>query len=169
MNSLNPPLNRRQERFCHAFVEYGCTAVAAVEAGYNRPTARQQGWRLLQDRRVKERIGEIQAGLAGQAGNRRDVLMGKLEVVYRRALQDHHYHAAARAVELQARLSGFAIALRNPARLPDPAAANDGGPSPSPSPSKAVAGLLAPPLPPAAPIPAEGAPPVTPRRGDGAM
>ena len=125
MNSLNPrpspnpPLNYRQERFCHIFVEYGCAAVAAIDAGYKRGSARQQGWRLLQDRRVNERIGEIQAELAGQAGNSRDVLMGKLEVVYRRALRDHHFHAAARAVEVQAWLGGFASALRNPARLGD--------------------------------------------------
>ena len=35
------------------------------------------------------------------------VLLGKLENVYNRAIEDHHYVAAARAVEIQARLAGL--------------------------------------------------------------
>ncbi|MFQ5717453.1 MAG: terminase small subunit, partial [Nitrospinales bacterium] len=101
------PLNPRQERFCHAFVEYACASVAACEAGYNRGTSRQQGWRLMQDPRIRDRIAAIQAGLARDHALTRDVLMGKLEVVYRRAMRDHHFYAAARAVELQGRLAGL--------------------------------------------------------------
>ena len=41
------PLNPRQERFCHFFVHYNNATVAAVEAGYERPSARKQRWRRL--------------------------------------------------------------------------------------------------------------------------
>ncbi|NQU60148.1 MAG: hypothetical protein HQ512_03380 [Rhodospirillales bacterium] len=58
--------------------------------------------------RIGVRISEIQAHLARENGHHRDVLIGKLEAVYRRALEDHHYAAATRAVELQARLPGRA-------------------------------------------------------------
>ena len=37
-----------------------------------------------------------------------DVLLGKLEIVYRRAIEYHHFYAAARAVELQAKLAAMA-------------------------------------------------------------
>jgi hypothetical protein len=35
------------------------------------------------------------------------MLLGKLETIYRRAVDDHHFAAAARAVELQAKLAGI--------------------------------------------------------------
>ena len=35
------------------------------------------------------------------------MLLGKLETVFRRAIVDHHFATAARAVDLQARLRGF--------------------------------------------------------------
>jgi hypothetical protein len=38
-------------------------------------------------------------------------LVGKLENVYRRAIVDHQFHAAARAVDLQARIRGFTVPL----------------------------------------------------------
>ena len=43
-----------------------------------------------------------------------DVLLGKLENVYRRAIEDHHFYAAARAIELQAKLTGMAAVKRQP-------------------------------------------------------
>ena len=55
------------------------------------------------------RVSIIQAHLAEGNGRHLDVLIGKLEVVYRRALENHHFAAATRAVELQARLTGKAV------------------------------------------------------------
>ncbi|MBT3306945.1 MAG: terminase small subunit [Alphaproteobacteria bacterium] len=146
MKPSDPSLNPRQERFCHRFVEYGCASSAAIDAGYSRPTARQQGWRLLQDARVQARIAEVQAELVGRGGPRPDVLMGKLEAVYRRAMKNHHFHAATRAVELQARIGGHAVRLRDSARDTDMAPANDVGASAPSSPPTGVAGLLPSPL-----------------------
>ncbi len=99
------PLNPRQERFCHYFVLYACASVAAKEAGYSRKSSKHQGYRLLRTGRVRARIRDIHAGLARDHGRDIDALIGKLEAVYRRAFEDHHFHTAARAVELQARLS----------------------------------------------------------------
>ncbi len=99
------PLNPRQERFCHYFVLYACASVAAAEAGYSRKSAKHQGYRMLRTGRVRARIRDIHIGLARDHGRDTDALIGKLEAVYRRALEDNHFHTAARAVELQARLS----------------------------------------------------------------
>jgi hypothetical protein len=74
---------------------------------------------------LRARIRDIQAQLARDAGTGADTeaLIGKLEVVYRRAIGDHHFTAAARAIELQARLARMAAAPRSsrPALFPAPA------------------------------------------------
>ena len=108
------PLTSRQERFCQSFVVYATAATAAREAGYARPNARQYGSRLLKTERIRARIKHIQSALAADHGRDMDVLLGKLEIVYRRAIEDHHFYAAARAVELQAKLGGLAAAKAAP-------------------------------------------------------
>ncbi len=77
--------------------------------------------------RIRARIREIQAQLARDGGADMETLIGKLEVVYRRAIEDHHFYAAARAVELQAKLTREAASRRPapelvvaPARAPAP-------------------------------------------------
>ena len=57
--------------------------------------------------RVARRIAEIEAETARLHSRDGDVLVGKLENVYRRAIVDHQFHAAARAVDLQARIHGL--------------------------------------------------------------
>lgn len=96
-----PHLTPRQERFCQSFVHCLNAARAARDAGYAPRTANQQGYRLLKDPRVARRIQDIQWTLAEQHGRDTDTLIGKLEMVYRRAMEDGRYHAAARAVDLQ--------------------------------------------------------------------
>ena len=59
-----------------------------------------------------------------------EALIGKLEIVYRRAMEDHHFYAAARAVELQARLAGRTAA----GRLPPGPPTIEGKASPAPGP-----------------------------------
>jgi len=101
------PLKPRQERFCQAFVVYGTASTAASEAGYAPGSARKQGWRLLRLPRIRARIARIQADLAGTHWLEAEVLAGKLENIHRRAVGDHQFHAAVRAVEAQARLAGY--------------------------------------------------------------
>ena len=122
--SLTPrPLNPRQERFCHAFVYYANGAHAASEAGYTPRSSRKQGYRLLRTARIRGRIRDIQAQLSRDNCRDMDVLLGKLENVYRRAVEDHHFYAAARAVELQAKLTGMAAIKKQP-----PVITGDAGP-----------------------------------------
>ena len=105
--SLDGPLNRRQERFCYAFVQTANAAEAAEDAGYSWRARRQQGWRLLRDPRIRDRIAEIQAELAREKCHARDALLGKLEMVYLKAIESGNLPAAARAVALQAKLAGI--------------------------------------------------------------
>jgi hypothetical protein len=96
-----PTLASRHERFCQQFVHCGNAAKAARAAGYAPKTAKQQGYRLLQAQRIQFRIQEILNGLAEECALSTYILVGKLEMVYRRAMDDARYHAAARAVHLQ--------------------------------------------------------------------
>lgn len=99
------PLRPRQENFCRRFVEYANAAVAARAAGYAPESARNHGYRLMKQPRIRARIAALQAELAREAADDSEVLIGKLENVYRRAIEDHHFYAATRAVEVQARLA----------------------------------------------------------------
>ncbi len=99
------PLTLRQERFCHAFVLNPNAARAARAAGYEKGSARKQGWRLLRSLRIRARLREIQTELALDQNDSIDALIGKLEVVYRQAVQDRRTLAAVRAVELQGRFT----------------------------------------------------------------
>jgi phage terminase small subunit len=101
-------LKSRQERFCQRFVESANAAAAARAAGYSAAAARNAGYRLLRRPRIAARIAAIQAEIARDACRDVDVLLGKLETIYRRSVADHRFSTAARAVELQARISGLA-------------------------------------------------------------
>jgi len=129
------PLKTRQERFCRKFVELGCATTAARAAGYAPRWASNAGYRLIRHPRITRRIAEIEAEKGENCCDTRDVLLGKLETVFRRAIVDHHFATAARAVDLQARLRGFigpsaASANTRPDREDDPwagAASANGG------------------------------------------
>lgn len=104
-------LSLRRERFCQAYARHGNAARAAREAGYAPGFAKQRGHKLLNTAPVGARIEAIAAALdsaaardSGAAAGDTRALMAKLEAVYRRALKGRAFHAAARAVELQARL-----------------------------------------------------------------
>ena len=102
-------LRHRQEMFCQRFVETANAAAAARAAGYRPGSARNAGYRLMRHPRIAARIAEIQAEIALISCQDINVLLGKLENVYRRAVNDHHFATAARAVELQAKLSGVPL------------------------------------------------------------
>ena len=111
-------LKTRQERFCRKYVELGNAAAAARSAGYTPEWSNNTGYRLIRHPRIMRRIAEIEAETGEAHCDTRDVLLGKLETVYRHAIVDHHFSTAARAVDLQARLRGFTG--------PSAAAANEG-------------------------------------------
>jgi propanediol dehydratase small subunit len=94
------PSKPRQERFCRRFAELDCATTAARAAGYAHGSAKVAGYRLIRH----PRVAEIEAETARLHSRGDDVLVGKLDNVYRRAVIDHNFHAAARAVDLQARI-----------------------------------------------------------------
>jgi len=100
-------LSSQREAFCQAYVYYANAALAARQAGYSPKTCRQQGHQLLKKPPVAARIAAIRADLAIEGCRDTVILLGKLENVYNRALEDRHYVAAARSVEIQARLAGL--------------------------------------------------------------
>ncbi len=102
-----PELKPRLERFCRAYVYYANAAHAAAHAGYKPQSCRKQGWRLMQDARVRTRIAELRKKLSREFAYDAGVLLGKLETVYERAVEDHLFSAAARAAEIQCKILGI--------------------------------------------------------------
>jgi len=120
-------LKPRHERFCRSFIECANASVAAKVAGYAPASARNAGYRLLRHPRIAARITEIQRETAQAHCRNVDVLLGKLETIYRRAVDDRHFAAAARAVELQAKLAGIGPVSTRPTTVRGrPAAAMPG-------------------------------------------
>ena len=99
------PLRSRHEAFCQHFVLGGNATYAAMKAGYTRKWASNQGYRLMRQEAIRVRIAEIRSTLARAYCLDADVLLGKLEAIYQSAHENNHFHAAARAVEIQARLA----------------------------------------------------------------
>jgi phage terminase small subunit len=124
-----PPLKARQERFCRRFVELACAATAARAAGFAPKGSKVAGYRLLRHPRIAARIAEIEAQTARLHSRSSEVLIGKLENVYRRAVVDHQFHAAARAVDLQAQIRREAGRVPASARRHDASAVRPGAPS----------------------------------------
>ena len=124
------PLSPAQETFRHSYVYYPNAANAAREAGYGAASARQQGHRLPRTPCVAARVAAIRRTMAEDGCRETGVLLGKLENVHNRAIEDRHYVAAARTVEIQARLAGLMPSVnerRRDAGAPSPAG---GGESP---------------------------------------
>ena len=100
------PLNPRHEAFCQYFVLGANATYAARAAGYAPQSCKNQGYRLMRQPRIIARIAAIRRGLARDYALDAQVLLGKLEALYQRAVEDHHFHTGVRAVELQARIAG---------------------------------------------------------------
>ncbi|NQV82442.1 MAG: terminase small subunit [Rhodospirillales bacterium] len=100
------PLRSRHEAFCQHFVLLGNAADAAGQAGYALESSRNQGYRLMRQPLIQARVAEIRSGLARAYCLDAGVLLGKLEAVYQCAVNEHSFHAAARCVEIQARIGG---------------------------------------------------------------
>ena len=104
-------LTHRQERFCHAFVHWANGAEAAREAGYTVRSARKQASVMLQTVRIRARIHEIQTKLAEDAGADMAALIGKLEIIYRRAIGDRGHGKAMLLQEIGQKGADVAIVI----------------------------------------------------------
>lgn len=100
-------MTARQQRFCQRFVEWGNGSAAARAAGYAPGSARITANRLLGLPKVAERIRVLQSEMADTHCRSRDALLAKLEAVFQQSVNDNQFTAAARAVDLQARLGGL--------------------------------------------------------------
>ncbi|MBK8907918.1 MAG: terminase small subunit [Rhodospirillales bacterium] len=101
-------ISQRKEKFCRRYVGSLNAAAAARHAGYAPQSCRTSAYRLLREPAVQARIAELQAEDARQVGDQSETLVGKLESVFRLAVEYHHFSAAVRIVEMQAKLAGIA-------------------------------------------------------------
>lgn len=99
-------LKPRQDRFCEFFVATGNAADAARQAGYSKRAARNQGHRLLCNPFVAARVRVLQSAIALKIDP--GLILGRLENLYRLAVENGAYRAAARILVLQGRMVGFA-------------------------------------------------------------
>ena len=94
-------LNDKQERFCQAYILHRNATKAATTAGYSETSAHNQGHRLLQDERIKERIDELTNEISTDV----DVI-SEIEKQYEVARNAGNGNTALKALELLARVRG---------------------------------------------------------------
>jgi phage terminase small subunit len=94
-------LNDKQERFCQAYILHRNATKAAATAGYSEISAHNQGHRLLQDERIKERIDELTNEISTDV----DVI-SEIEKQYEVARNAGNGNTALKALELLARVRG---------------------------------------------------------------
>ena len=100
-------LKKRHEDFCQNYIYDLNGARAARLAGYSASTARQQAVRLLGREDIRERVRVLRMETARRNCMIPEILMAKLEMVFRQALEYRQCTSAIRAIELQARLAGL--------------------------------------------------------------
>ena len=96
-------LNERQELFCRYYVRRPVGAEAVRSAGYEG--AAVQACRLLDRTEIRTRVAALRADVARLHCRDEDAILAKLEAVFTQAVEDHQFHAAARALTLQARIA----------------------------------------------------------------
>ncbi len=98
-------LTERQLAFCERYVERPVAAPAAREAGYAASTAGKQASRLLKHPLVMRRILELRRKRHLEQTYRRETLLDKFDVVFGDAVERKDFHAAIKALTMQARLA----------------------------------------------------------------
>ncbi|MDA0307032.1 MAG: terminase small subunit [Proteobacteria bacterium] len=111
-------LSPRHEAFCQHYVLSGNATGAAANAGYSPMSLRNQGYRLTHRADTRARIADIRRGMARAYCLDTEVLLGKLEAIYQCANERGNFHAATRAVDLQARIVRN-LAPSPSAKIPD--------------------------------------------------
>jgi len=101
------PIKKRYEEFCQNYLLDCNGARAARKAGFSAASARQQANRLLSRDDVRERVRFLRIEMARRNCMTSEILMAKLEMVFRQALEYRQCASAIRAIELQARLAGL--------------------------------------------------------------
>lgn len=94
-------LNERKEKFCQNYILHNNASRAAKDAGYSEASAHNQGYRLLQDPAIQERIEEIRNGITTDI----DVI-DEIEKQYEVARNAGNGTTALKALELLSRVRG---------------------------------------------------------------
>tara|TARA_Y100001973_G_C5201108_1_gene337749 strand:+ start:425 stop:892 length:468 start_codon:yes stop_codon:yes gene_type:complete len=94
-------LNEKQEKFAQNYILHRNATEAAKSAGYSSESAYNQGYRLLQNEEIKERIYELEQELETNVD-----VVSELEQQYTMAKNNGHGNVAIKALELLSRVRG---------------------------------------------------------------
>ena len=94
-------LKEKQEKFCQNYILHNNATRAAKDAGYSEASAYNQGYRLLQETAIKERIEELRNEMTTDI----DVIT-EIEKQYEVAHNGGHGTTALKALELLSRVRG---------------------------------------------------------------
>ena len=94
-------LTERQERFAQAYILHQNAKRAALTAGYSTKSAANQGYRMLKNEEIKERISDLENELVTNI----DVI-DEIEKQYTFAKANGHTNSAIKALELLSRIRG---------------------------------------------------------------
>ena len=95
-------LNEKQEKFAQAYVLHRNATDAAKTAGYAPKSAYNQGYRLLQDTIIQERIEDLERDLETSVN-----VIEEIENQYAFAKTQGHTNSAIKALELLSRVRGY--------------------------------------------------------------
>ena len=94
-------LNEKQENFAKAYVLHRNATEAAKAAGYSDKSAANQGYRLLQNQEVVDRVHELEQELETDVN-----VIEEIESQYTFAKANGHTNSAIKALELLSRIRG---------------------------------------------------------------
>ena len=94
-------LTERQERFAQAYIIHRNATEAAKTAGYSLKSANNQGYRMLKNDEIQERIADLENELVTNI----DVIQ-EIENQYTFAKANGHTNSAIKALELLSRIRG---------------------------------------------------------------
>ena len=94
-------LNEKQENFAKAYVLHRNATEAAKAAGYSDKSAANQGYRLLQNQEIMERIEDLEKELETNIN-----VVEEIENQYTFAKANGHTNSAIKALELLSRIRG---------------------------------------------------------------
>ena len=94
-------LNDKQEKFAQSYILHRNATEAARSAGYSKSSAYNQGYRLLQNDEVKERIEDLEKELETDVD-----VVSEIESQYTFAKANGHTNSAIKALELLSRVRG---------------------------------------------------------------
>ena len=100
-------LTLRRQKFVSEYVETGNARASAREAGYAERSAHVTGSRLLRNDKVAAAIEVERETLRVRASLDQDMILGELLSLYREARRAGSYSAAARCLQLVAKMSGL--------------------------------------------------------------